>query len=81
LTNNEIGQISSAIHKFYYSRMKYPVNLGELVNEGFINDSMIKDPWGNRYNYILTDSYYMIICSTNLDDGQEPIQLKVRIYI
>jgi hypothetical protein len=45
--------IERAVRVFYDSTGRYPRSLDDLVANGILNESLVRDPWNRRYRYIL----------------------------
>ena len=43
--------IASALELYYYRYKSYPLDLRTLVIEGYMAESMLKDPWQNEFRF------------------------------
>lgn len=63
-----IAKFNEAIESYNTEKGRYPTEqegLQVLVTEGWLNDGIPKDPWGNEYEYFLTtgdDERFEVIC-------------------
>ncbi|HVE71143.1 MAG TPA: DUF4388 domain-containing protein [Thermoanaerobaculia bacterium] len=72
ISMQRINAIGQAVDKFHDTRGQLPFELKELV-PNYIDQSLLRDPWGNVYKYIPGADRYLVIGFTH--DGKPDTDL------
>jgi competence protein ComGC len=69
--------VQDSLQQYYKDKKKYPENLQKLVDEGYLLEDRLKDPWNNYNEYVKRDENYILMsCGIDgklgTDDDVEP---------
>ncbi len=65
-----LERLDRAIRAFHLVHGTVPRTLEDVVGDGLVDRSFLKDPWGRPYHYALTDNGYLL---NAVDDRDKPV--------
>lgn len=71
VSQSRIERLDRAIQAYQLHHGAVPKTLEELVGEGLVDRTYMKDPWARPYHYALTDNGYLL---NAVDDAGRPVE-------
>ena len=68
-TEKEMNEIANQLDRYYHKYKRYPSDFESYVRSKPLWNSWLNDGWGNKYNYLQTDSIHYTLISAG-EDGK-----------